>query len=163
MFATSAAIFSLLLVLTGAAKIARPHDVEKALLSLGLPRIPFAGTAVGVAEIAIGIAALFTATGLLLQGLLYLAFVGWVFVALRRDVPLASCGCLGRDDTPPSWGHLVMNTIATVVSLAAAVTGPLALTADLEGITRVVLVGVGVFLAYIVLTDGARLSGVRAR
>jgi hypothetical protein len=33
----------------------------------------------------------------------------------------------------------------------------------LEGIATTVIVAVGVFLAYVVLTDGARLSGVRAR
>jgi hypothetical protein len=59
MLAPSAAIFSLLLILTGAAKMARPHDVEKALAALGAPRLAFAGVLIGVLEASVGIAALF--------------------------------------------------------------------------------------------------------
>lgn len=162
-FATSAAIFSLLLVITGVAKVVSPHDVERALVALGLPRIPYAGALVGVVEVAVGITALFASVGVMAQGVLYLAFALWVLVALRADVPLASCGCLGKDDTPPSWGHFFLNIIATAVTLGAIGAAPLDLSLDLEGITRIVLVAVGVFLAYVVLTDGARLSGVRAR
>jgi hypothetical protein len=163
MFATAAVIFSLLLIVTGVAKLVRPHDVEQALVGLGLPRVPFAGVFVGAAEIAIGVAAVFFVTALLAQGVLYLTFAVWVLVALRLEVPLASCGCLGRDDTPPSWGHFGLNLLAAGVSLAAALTGPMSWVWGVEGIATIVIVAVGVFLAYVVLTDGARLSGVRAR
>jgi hypothetical protein len=163
MFATAAVIFSLLLIVTGVAKLVRPHDVEPALAVLGLPRAPFAGVFVGAAEIAIGVAAVFFVTALLAQGVLYLAFAVWVLVALRLEVPLASCGCLGRDDTPPSWGHFGLNLLAAGVSLAAALTGPMSWVWGVQGIATIVIVAVGVFLAYVVLTDGARLSGVRAR
>ena len=163
MFATSAAIFSVLLIITGVAKLASPHDVERALVSLGLPRIPYAGGIIGVVEILVGVVALFSAPALLAQGLLYVAFAVWIVVALRREVPLASCGCLGRDDTPPTWGHLVMNLLAAGMSLGAAATRPLVFPGGLEGFAMVVVIAVGVFLAYVVLTDGARLAGVRAR
>jgi hypothetical protein len=133
------------------------------LVSLGLPRVPYAGGIIGVIEILVGIAAFFSAPALLAQGLLYLAFVGWILVALRRDVPLASCGCLGKDDTPPTWGHLVLNVLAAGMSLGAAATAPLDFPGGLEGIAMIVVIAVGVFLAYVVLTDGARLAGVRAR
>lgn len=163
MFATAAVIFSLVLIITGVAKVASPHDVERALAGLGLPRIPYAGALIGLAEVVIGASALFSSTALLVQGVLYLVFATWVFVALRLDVPLASCGCLGRDDTPPSWGHFALDVMAAGVSLAAVVSGPMPWTPDLEGITKTVVVAVGVFLAYVVLTDGARLAGVRAK
>jgi hypothetical protein len=163
MFATSAAIFSVLLIITGIAKLASPHDVERALVSLGLPRIRYAGGIIGAVEVLIGIAAFFSTRALLAQGLLYLAFAVWILLALRRDVPLASCGCLGKDDTPPTWGHLVMNVLGAAMSLGAAFTAPLAFPGGLEGIAMVVVIAVGVFLAYVVLTDGARLAGVRAR
>jgi hypothetical protein len=163
MLATSAAIFSVLLIITGVAKVASPHDVERALVSLGLPRIPFAGAIIGAVEVLVGIAAFFAPIALLAQGLLYLAFAGWVLIALLREVPLASCGCLGKDDTPPTWSHLVMNVLAGSLSLGAAAGDPFAIAGGLEGIATIVVVAVGVFLGYVVLTDGARLAGVRAR
>ncbi len=163
MFATAAAIFSVLLIITGVAKVARPHDVERALTGLGLPRVPFAGTMIGLGEIAIGASAFVFPAALVLQGAAYLVFAGWIFAALRADVPLASCGCLGKDDTPPSWGHLILNVIGSGISLAAAWSGPVQWSLDLEGIAMVSVVAVGVFLGYVVLTDAARLAGVRTK
>lgn len=163
MFATAAVIFSLLLIITGVAKIVSPHDVERALAGLGLPRIPFAGAIIGVVEVTVGTAAFFSSMALLIQSVLYIAFAIWVFVALRLDVPLASCGCLGRDDTPPSWAHFALNLIGAGVTVAAAGDGPGSWTWGPEGMAGVVVVAVGVFLAYVVLTDGARLAGVRAK
>jgi hypothetical protein len=163
MFATAAAIFSVLLIITGVAKVASPHDVERALVAPEMPRFPFAGAVVGVVEIVVGAAAFFAPTALLAQGLLYLGFAGWVLVALRRDVPLASCGCLGKDDTPPTWGHMFMNVVAGGLSLAAAANGPIDMAGGLEGIAMIVVIAVGVFLAYVILNDGARLVAVRSR
>jgi len=163
MFATAAVIFSLLLIITGVAKIVSPHDVEKALAGLGLPRIPYGGAIVGVVEVTVGSAAFFSPMARLIQGVLYLVFAVWVFVALRLDVPLASCGCLGRDDTPPSWAHFALNLIGASVTVTAAVGGPGNWTWGLETIAAALVVAVGVFLAYVVLTDGARLAGVRAK
>jgi hypothetical protein len=94
---------------------------------------------------------------------MYAGFAGWIHLALRRDVPLASCGCLGKDDTPPTWAHLVMNLIASGVSVAAATEGPLMILDGIGAVAQVAVIAVGVFLAYIVLTDGARLVGVRGR
>jgi hypothetical protein len=163
MYATSAAVFSALLILTGLAKVRNPHDVARALGSLGLPSLPWSGLALGLAEIGVGVSAFFLPVGLLAQGILYLAFGIWVFVALRRDVPLASCGCMGKDDTPPTVGHLLMNALAAVLSLLAAGGGPIRLAPGIEGAAQVAVVAVGLFLSYIVLTDGARLAGVRAK
>jgi hypothetical protein len=163
MYGTAAAIFSLLLILTGVAKIRSPHDVARAIGALGLPTWTALGVLIGAAEVAVGALALFAGPGLWVQGLLYAGFAGWIFLALRRDVPLASCGCLGKDDTPPTWAHLVMNLIAVGVSLAAAAEGPVRLIDGLGSVAQLAVVAAGVFLAYIVLTDGARLVGVRAR
>lgn len=163
MFATSAVIFSVLLIVTGMAKVVSPHDVERALARLGLPRIPYAGAFIGVVEVGVGAAALFSSLALVVQGVLYLAFAVWVLFALRLDVPLARCGCLGKDDTPPSWGHFTLNMVAMLVSAAAAATGSIEWNGGIEEIAAIVVVAVGVFLAYVVLTDGARLAGVRGR
>ncbi len=163
MFATSAAVFSVLLVITGVAKIARPHDVERALIGFGLPRIPYAGAAIGPIEVGVGALALFSPVGLVMQSGLYAVFAAWILAALHLDVPLASCGCLGRDDTPPSGGHLAVNLLAVGMSLPAVWSGPATWPSGLGAVATVVVLAVGVFLAYVVLTDGARLAGVRAR
>lgn len=163
MYGTTAAIFSLLLILTGVAKIRSPHDVARALGQLGLPTRLFSGLVIGLVEVIVGASALFLEPALIVQGVLYLGFAVWIVLALRSEVPLASCGCLGRDDTPPTWGHLVMNLIAAAFSLAAAITGPIEVSGGLEGVATLTVVAIGVYLAYIVLTDGARLVGVRAQ
>lgn len=163
MYGTTAAIFSLLLVLTGVAKILHPRDVARAIGALGLPIWTPLGVAIGIVEVGIGAVAFFTGVGLWAQGVLYAGFAGWIYLALRREVPLASCGCLGKDDTPPTWAHLVMNLIGVGFSLAGAAEGPVELLGGLGSVAQIAVVAVGVFLAYIVLTDGARLVGVRAR
>ena len=54
--------------------------------------------------------------------LLYAGFTGFTVWALRRDVPLQSCGCFGKDDTPPTAIHVVYNAVATAALGVAAVT-----------------------------------------
>jgi hypothetical protein len=163
MFATSAAVFSLLLILTGVAKIRSPGDVGRALTALGFPIIRRAGGLIGVVEVAVGATALFWRPSLIAQGFLFVVFGIWVLVALRREVPIASCGCLGKDDTPPTVAHIVLNAIAASVSLAAAGGPALRIDSGLEGAAQMAVVAIGVFLSYIVLTDGARLIGARSR
>ena len=161
MLATAAAIFSVLLIVTGAAKIARPHDVTKALVDLGLPRVPAAGLVIGLVEVAVGVGALMSDEALLAQGILYAAFAVWVSVALRAKVPIASCGCLGRDDTPPTAAHIVLNVLAAALSFGAVSADGLQFDSFLQGIAQLVVVGVGAFLSYIVLNQAAQLVGVR--
>ena len=162
MLATAAAIFSVLLIVTGAAKIVRPHDLTKALVDLGLPRVPAAGLMVGIVEVAIGLGALLFSPALIAQGVLYAAFAVWVLVALRGDVPIASCGCLGRDDTPPTIAHIVLNVLGAVLSFGAVSGDGLVIESALEGIAQVVVIGVGVFLSYLVLNQAVRLVAVRS-
>ena len=163
MFATSAAVFSLLLILTGVAKIRSPGEVRRALTALGFPSIPLVGGVVGVVEVVVGSTTLFWGPSLVAQGLLFVVLGIWVLVALRREVPIASCGCLGKDDTPPTVAHIVLNAIAASVSLVAAGGPAMRINPGLEGVAQLTLLAVGVFVSYIVLTDGARLSGARSR
>lgn len=163
MLAPTAAVFSLLLIVTGSAKVNRPSDVEKALTSLGLPRIRGVGVLLGLVEVIAGITALFFLRMLVVQGLLYAGFAIWVLVALRSGAPLTSCGCLGRDDTPPTVAHLTLNVLGALVSFGAAAGDPLDLTLGTGGFATGAAILVGVFLAYVILTDAAALSGVRRR
>ena len=161
MLAPTAAVFSLLLIITGIAKVVRPRDVEKALASLGLPRIRGVGIVIGAAEVVVGLTALFFPRMLIAQGLLYTGFAIWVLVALRSGAPLASCGCLGRNDTPPTVSHITLNVIGSLVSFIAAAGDPVDLTFETGGLATGVAILVAVFLAYVILTDAAALSGVR--
>lgn len=161
MLAIAAAVFSVLLILTGAVKIVRPHDVQRALVTLGMPRMPGIGIAIGVVELAIGIGALLIPFFLVAQATLYSLFAVWVAVALRSSVPIASCGCLGRADTPPTAAHIVLNVVAAVISVGAIFGDPLASESGLAAVASIVVIATGLFLSYIILTDAAHLEGVR--
>ena len=160
-FAVAAASFSLLLVLTGAAKVRRPHDTSRAIRSLGLPVPMQTGRLLGAVEIAIGLLALMTGAPqfLGLQALAYALFLAWVLLALLRDVPISSCGCLGRDDTPPYWGHVAINALAVVTSAGAAISADgLVFGASIgSGFALGFMIVVGAMLAWLILGDAARL------
>jgi len=162
-FETAAAIFSVLLIVTGIAKLIRPTETARAVASLGIPEHKGVGLAIGAGEVMIGSAALILAhpAAYAIQGTTYLLFTAWVLVALRRDIPLASCGCLGRSDTPPYWGHLLLDVSAAVVSFAAfAAGGGGVLGLGVPGnLAQIALIGAGSLLAWVVLDDGARLYG----
>ena len=98
---------ALLLVVAGAAKVRDPLPLVRALRSARLPA-PVSGVRLlAAAEAVLG------TTALLLGGRLtaalvaasYAAFTGFVLLVRRRGGVLASCGCFGRADTPPTTGH----------------------------------------------------------
>lgn len=161
MLATAAAIFSLLLIVTGVAKIIRPHDVAKALAAFGLPPMAIIGISIGVVEVGVGAGALFSPVLLGVQGALYAVFAAWVLMALRSNVPISSCGCLGRDDTPPTVSHIILNIVAFALSLGAMAGETLSIGSGPEGVAQAMVVLVGLFLSYVILTDAALLSGIR--
>jgi hypothetical protein len=99
----------------------------------------------------------------------YLAFAGFVLAALRRDVPLSSCGCFGVQDTPPSPGHVILNVAAAAVALAVAARPGGAALADIghlggslvERVLFVVLTAIAGWFAYIALTLLPQVVGAR--
>ena len=157
------AIAYVLLAVGGAAKAVRPRDTANALGAIGVkfPRILPARLVVrvgGVLEAAIAVAALLVGGPALcaLVAASYLAFAGFVMVALRSGAPISSCGCFGKVDTPPSVIHVVLDAGFAGVAAGAAFTGGVALPdvlADqpLAGVPFVLLVVIGcslVFLAF---------------
>lgn len=113
-----------LLVLAGAQKVRDPLPLVRALLSVGVPgRAPRWRTPVRVvaaAELLLGLAALVHPSGLPAAGvaLSYAAFTVFVLAARARGGVLASCGCFGRADTPPTRTHAAVT--AGLASCAAA-------------------------------------------
>jgi hypothetical protein len=122
-----------LLGLAGVAKLINPVDTAGALRAAGLTRKKLAtrpqhaSVRLGaVVEVAVAVAAL-TAPGplpALAVAASYAGFAVFVAVALRRGWPLASCGCFGRPDTPPTVNHALLNAAAAGVAVGWAVTGP---------------------------------------
>jgi hypothetical protein len=158
----------------GATKVHRPAPTARALGQMRLPGSAALVRAGAAAEVALAGAAVAWATRPLvaLVALSYLGFAGFVLVALRRDVPLSTCGCFGVPDTPPTYGHLALNLAAAAVAAAAAL-GPdgmgLAAIARMDGsfVLRgvfVVLTVTTVWFAYAALTVVPRaLAAVAAR
>jgi hypothetical protein len=157
------AIAAVLLAVGGAAKAVRPRDTAQALTAVGLrfPRVLPARVAVrvgGAIEVVIGVAALLAGGPVLcaLVAASYVAFTGFVVVALRTGAPISSCGCFGKADTPPSIVHVVLDLLFVGVATAAAFTGDVALPdvlrdQPLAGIPFLLLLAIGcalVFLAF---------------
>ncbi len=121
-----------LLVAAGVAKVRDPLPLMRALVSAGVPSRPVlsplvrAGAAV---EIALGLVAIGTGSALAAAGVAasYLAFTGFVLLAMTRGGVLASCGCFGRADTPPTGLHVAVTAALAAVAAVVAVRplGPL--------------------------------------
>jgi hypothetical protein len=134
-----------LLVVAGAAKVVDPAMTVGALRALGLPSAPVLVRAGAAAELVLGTWAI-TVGGAAAWGLVaasYLAFAAFVVAALRAGTMVGSCGCFGREDTPPHPVHVVLDLVLAGVAGAAAVRGldaPLDAVLDRPGQGAVVVV-----------------------
>lgn len=116
------AIAAVLLVVGGAAKAVRPHDTAVALRGAGLPVKDPVVRLGGAAEVALGLVALADVDSVVafLVAASYGAFFAFVTVALIRRLPISSCGCLGRFETPPTPVHLGVDLGALLAAFAVA-------------------------------------------
>lgn len=114
---------AVLLVAAGGAKLADPLPLVRALRSARLPAPASAVRAVAGAEVGLGLTALLTGARAAAVGvaLSYAAFTGFVLLARRRGGVLASCGCFGKADTPPTTTHVVVTAALAAVAGAVAV------------------------------------------
>lgn len=95
-------------------------------------------------------------------GLVYAGFAGFVALAMSRRLPIASCGCFGKADTPPTWIHLAINLAAVSGAIAMATGGGPSLPSVLAqqpmaGIAYLGFLGVGVYCLYLLLSELPRL------
>lgn len=113
---------AVVLALAAPAKLRRPALTGNALAALGLPSSRELVRALGVGELVLAgwVLVAPSAPALALLAAAYAAFAGFVAAALRRGTPLASCGCFGRPDTPPTRTHLVLVLGAGLACAAAA-------------------------------------------
>lgn len=158
-----------LLVVAGAMKVVDPAMTVGALRALRLPSSPTLVRVGAAAEVVLGVVAI-TFGGSVWWWLVaasYLAFAGFVVAALLAGTMVGSCGCFGREDTPPHVVHVVLDLLLAAVAVAAAVQGlgaPLDAIADDPGIGAVVvaLSALALFLLHAAFVDLPR-SLVRAR
>jgi hypothetical protein len=135
---------ALLLVFAGAAKAVDPAMTAGALRQLRLPSASGLVRAGAGAEMVLGLLAATVGWAALwwLVAASYLAFAGFVVAALRAGTMVGSCGCFGREDTPPHVVHVVVDLALAAVAGAAAVTAvgaPLEAIADTPGTGAIVL------------------------
>jgi hypothetical protein len=121
-FAGPALVAAALLALAGAQKLVDPAMTVGALRALRLPSSSALVRAGSAAELALGVAAVAIGGSVLwsLVALSYLALGAFVVTALRRGTMLGSCGCFGREDTPPHVTHVVLNLLLAGVAAGAA-------------------------------------------
>lgn len=145
-----------LLVLAGLPKVLDPGDLVRALRSVGARVPPFVVRGFAAAEVVAGAAALVLPGrwSALAVALLHAGFTGFVLLALAKGGVLASCGCFGRADTPPTRSRALVTGLLALAALAVAVAPPAApwWGADIGGLAvTVVLAGLVGFLAWQVI------------
>lgn len=164
-----------LLALAGAQKVLDPAMTVGALRALRLPASPLAVRVGAATELALGVVAIGfggTVTWALVA-VSYLAFAAFVVAALRRGTMIGSCGCFGREDTPPHWSHVALNGALAGVALLLASRGdgaPLDAVLDdpAPGAAVAVLAALTLSLLYVVyvelpraLTEARRAREIR--
>ncbi len=157
-------VVAALLIGAGFLKVRDPAPTQGALAAASLPSGAWPALTLGVGEIVVG------SYGLLAGGRLggvavaaiYGGFAAFVLVALRRKLPLQSCGCFGKDDTPPSPVHAVTNVLAAVGAIGYALTSAPSLPEVIAsqpgwGFPYLVFLAVGVYALYLMLAELPRL------
>ena len=163
-------IAAVLLAAAGVAKTIDPTMTVGALRKFGIPVSSAAVRGLGALEAVLALAAAITGA----QGLVlavagsYVLFSAFVVIARARRLPIGSCGCFGRVDTPPSWLHVGINLAAagSAIAVAAGDGGGLTSTLDsqpLSGVPFLALIAVGTYAAFTALTVVPQLAMVSAR
>jgi hypothetical protein len=161
----------LLLVVAGLAKARRPADTARAIVALRPgTSLRSAATVVRLgagAEAALGALALVEPRRLeaALVAASFAALAGFVAVARARGGVLATCGCFGTPDTPPTRLHVVVNVLLGGAALVVAAGPPGgALPSVLAGqpLLGAPLVAGAALLAALALAAMAQLARVQA-
>jgi len=151
------------LVVGGAFKLIDPSGTVGASRALGLPLGPEVVRVAAAVELFLGTLALSVSSPIVagLVALSYSVFLAVTVLALVRRLPIDSCGCLGRLETPPSWRHLVVLGLALLGAIGAAADHDPSLLERVTddgaaGVALLVLVVVGLLLAIGALRVGRR-------
>ena len=117
-----ALVAAALLALAGAQKLVDPTMTVGALRALRLPASPRLVRTGSAVELAIGVGAIAVGGTALwwLVAVSYVAFAAFVVAALRQGTMIGSCGCFGREDTPPHATHVALNLGLAGIAVAVA-------------------------------------------
>jgi hypothetical protein len=164
-----------LLCVAGVAKALRPDDTALAMAALvpGRPALRLVRSVVrfgALAEAALGAVAIVLprpATAALVA-LSYFAFFAVTAYARWRGGPLATCGCFGRPDTPPTALHLLIDLALAAVAAGVAVDAPAQNTLGLQlahqpwaGLPLLFVSAVGLWLTALALSALGALTAAR--
>src|SRR3546814_13382738 len=121
-----ALVLAALLALAGAQKVLDPTMTVGALRAMRLPSSPLLVRVGSAAELVLGVAAIVVGGAVLwwLVAVSYLAFAGFVLAALRKGTMIGTCGCVGREETPPHRDHVALNRVPAVGGAAVAPQSP---------------------------------------
>lgn len=162
-----------LLALAGAQKVLDPTMTVGALRALRLPSSSLLVRLGAAFEMVLGLVAIMVGGPVVwtLVAASYLTFAAFVVAALRHGTLIGSCGCFGREDTPPHWSHVMLNVVLAAVAVALAVgDGGASMTAVTDhggsGLAVALLAAVAVYLLYALYVElprtlaAARKAGV---
>ena len=121
-----ALVAALLLAVAGAQKLLDPTMTVGALRALRVPSSPWLVRIGSAAELGLGVAAIVVGGAALWWAVAasYVAFGVFVLAALRKGTMIGSCGCFGREETPPHWSHAVLNAGLAGLAALTAVRSP---------------------------------------
>jgi hypothetical protein len=154
-----------LLVVSAIPKLGRPGATITALRSVGMTWVGAKAVALlTVVEVVAGLTAI-AVGGRWADVAVAALYAGFSLFLIRAlGVPTASCGCTGRNDTPPSIAHLVMTLVfasgATAAVLAGGQTGVVTVVRNGGGLSvlALALALVATWLGWSVLTISPRLA-----
>jgi hypothetical protein len=163
-------VFAGLLVIAGVSKGIGPRAAAGALRAMRLPSALPLVRLMGLAEVLIGAAVMVTGRAVASAALTvaYLGFGGFVAIALARELPIGSCGCFGKDDTPPTWIHLAINIAGVAVGVATTLS-PIGSPSewlpalDPHRIPYLVFTAAALLFSYIILSDLPKTMRVARR
>jgi Methylamine utilisation protein MauE len=146
------------LAVGGIAKLLGPEATVPMLRALGLPSSPVLARLLGAVEVGVGAAAfLVGGRGLAIAVAVLFTIFTIAVLRLRAGGEAVSCGCFGRSSAPPTMVHVVVDVVAALVAVAAAVTdapGFVSTRPDLPaaGIPQLGLTALAVWLGVALLT-----------
>ena len=151
--------FMALLALAGLYKLVDHSPTSGALRAAGLPSSPIVVRLLGGLELVVGITGIVDGGPIpaLAGALLYAGFLVFVLEALRRRLPISSCGCLGATDTPPTVAHVIVN-LAAVATLVLGALFPIGMLGGLHeaelstAVAFLLFTGTVVYLLHAVIT-----------
>jgi hypothetical protein len=158
------AVSAVALTLLAASGVSKLIDPDPTVGAMRAARIPssrliartLAGVEIAAAALGLGWGGLWLVAALTL----YLGFAVFTLVAVQHRLPIQSCGCFGRDDTPPTWGHVVFNGLSAM-GLGYLIAVNRAPVPWYEPVGEIVLYSafgiIGAYLAYLLLAQLPRI------